>query len=106
MFRGTESYEIVKSTLINMVPHVNILKAREEDNVLLVINNEYALFFLNDVGKDFLRLCDGKRTLKDILLVLYNEYDVAEDTLTDDIFDIIQTLQKKRILSFDITEQL
>ncbi len=100
MYRNCESFDIVKNILMDYVPHSDILKAREEDNVLLVITNSHALYFLNEVAKDFLNLCNGKRTLGDIVDTMLKEYDVEVDVLINDLMDIIQELQIKRCVRF------
>ena len=101
MYRNTESYEIVKSVLLEAVPRANVLKSREEGDVLLVINHKYSLYFLNRVAKSMLMLCNGERTIKDIIHLLHNRYDVDEQTLTNDIIDAVRDLQIKRIIHVD-----
>lgn len=100
MYRNCESFDMVKNILMDYVPHSDILKSREEDNVLLVINKNHALYFLNEVAKDFLNLCDGNRTLRDIVAAMLKEYDVEDDVLINDLMDIIQELQIKRCVHF------
>ena len=104
MYRNTESHAMVKQILLSSKPRTNAVKTREEGEILLVMNPGQSLLFLNLVAKDFFLLCNGENTLDDIVEILYNQYDVEKETLTDDLLDIIQDMQKKRILYFDPLE--
>lgn len=101
MYRESESYSIVKKILLESVPHVEALKTREEGEILVVVNRQKKLFLLNEVAKDFLQRCDGRRRLKEIIDELGEIYDVEKDLLTDDLIDTIQDLQYKRILRME-----
>ena len=100
MYRDSESYLIVKKILLESVPHVEALKTREEGEILVVVNRHKKLFLLNEVAKDFLLLCDGRR-LKEIIDELGEIYDVDKNLLTDDLIEMIQDLQYKRILRME-----
>ena len=100
MYRKLESYLVVKKILLELVPHVEALKVREEGETLIVISKDKKLFFLNEVAKDFLLLCNGRR-LKEIIDELGEIYDVEKNLLTDDLIDTIQDLQYKRILRME-----
>ena len=101
MYRDSESYSVVKKMLLNSVPHTKILKFREEGEVLIVINLNIDTFFLNEVAKDFLLLCNGRK-FSEIVDELCEIYDVDKDILTDDLMDIIRDLQYKRILYMEV----
>ena len=100
MYRDSESYSVVKKILLESVPHVEALKTRVEGEILVVVNRHKKLFLLNEVAKDFLLLCDGRR-LKEIIDELGEIYDVDKNQLTDDLIDAIQDLQYKRILRME-----
>lgn len=89
---------MVKEILLKSAPKNIALKWQQNDNVLVVMSCDKKLFFLNEVAKDFLQLCDGKRTLIEIIENLSENYDVEKNILTDDLMDLIQDLQYKRIL--------
>ena len=103
MYRDSESYSVVKKILLESVPHVEALKTREEGEILVVVNRQKKLFLLNEVAKDFLLLCDGRRLLSEIIDELGEIYDVDKNLLTDDLIDTIQDLQYKRILRMEAT---
>ena len=100
MYRDSESYSVAKKILLESVPHVEALKTREEGEILVVVNRHKKLFLLNEVAKDFLLLCDGRR-LKEIIDELGEIYDVDKNLLTDDLIEMIQDLQYKRILRME-----
>lgn len=80
MYRDSESYSVVKKILLASVPHVEVLKTREENEILVVVNRQKKLFLLNEVAKDFLLLCDGKRRLNEIIDELGEIYDVEKNS--------------------------
>ena len=98
MYRDLESYSVVKKILLESVPHVEALKMREEGENLIVTGNKHELLFFNEVAKDFLLLCDGRRRLAEIVDALAEIYDAEKNLLTDDLIDTIQALQYKRIV--------
>ena len=101
MYRDSESYLVVKKILLEAVPQIEALKTREEGEILVVVNREKKLFLLNEVAKDFLLICDGRRQLKEIIDELGEIYDVEKNLLTDDLIETIQDLQYKRILRME-----
>ena len=71
---------------------------REEQGMLVVNNAEYSIEIVNEVAKDFILKCDGKRTIQDIFVLLCDEYSQSEDTLVQDFLSFIRILQWKRII--------
>lgn len=102
MYRNSESYFVVKKLLLDSVPHVEILKSRVEGENLIIVNSFKKIFVLNEVAKDFLQLCDGKRQLIKIIDELVEIYEVEKNLLVDDLIDIIRDLQYKRILRMEV----
>ena len=102
MYRNSESYFVVKKLLLDSVPHVEILKSRVEGENLIIVNSFKKIFVLNEVAKDFLQLCDGKRQLIEIINELVEIYEVEKNLLVDDLIDIIRDLQYKRILRMEV----
>ena len=98
MYKDLESYGVVKKILLESVPKIEALKLREEGENLIVINRQKKIFVFNEVAKDFLQLCNGKRQLSEIIDCLVEIYEVEKNLLTDDLTDMIQDLQYKRIL--------
>lgn len=98
MYRNSESFSVVKKILAESIPQTVALKIREEEEVLIVVSHQKNFFLLNEVAKDFYILCDGKRKFNQIIDELCEIYDVDREILTDDLIDVIQDFQYKRIL--------
>ena len=97
-----ESFELVKSILMQSIPHDITLKKSIESGVLLVMNDEYTLSFLNETASKFLDLCNGEKNVSEILYEMQLEYDVDMNTLILDIMQLIRNLQKNRILYMEV----
>ena len=97
-----ESFELVKSILMRSIPHDISLKKSHEGSVVLVMNDEYTLSFLNETASIFLSLCNGQKNVSEILHEMHQEYDVDINTLEQDIIQLIQNLQKNRILYMEV----
>ena len=103
-FDSPESFELVKSILLRSVPYDITLKKSYESGVLLVMNDEYTLSFLNETAAKFLDLCNGKKNVSEVLHEMQLEYDVDISTLTNDVIQLIPNLQKNRILYVEISQ--
>jgi hypothetical protein len=65
--------------------------------VLLDIESgEY--FSLNPVGGRIWELCDGTRSTAEIVSVMCDEYDVAQDVVTADTEEILGELEKAKLV--------
>ncbi|MCX6090134.1 MAG: PqqD family protein [Atribacterota bacterium] len=66
---------------------------------LVLLNPISGYFFgLNPVAGAFWSLVDGKKSMEDILDILFKEYDVRLDVLTRDIEEITQKMEKNGLL--------
>lgn len=106
MFGDCENYNMLKKMLVSSRPQNIAIKYRMEDGVLLAINNNFSLFFLNSVAGEFLMLCNGKNTFGEICSQFVNDYDVNENIIVDDLMTVIRDLQKKSLLYIDPLEVL
>lgn len=102
MYHDSESYQIVKKILLDSIPHVDVLKLRVEGDNLIAVNCQKNFFVFNEVAKDFLQLCDGKRQFSKVINLLSEVYDVEKSVLTDDLMDLVRDLQYKRILNMEV----
>ncbi|MFN2472196.1 MAG: pyrroloquinoline quinone biosynthesis peptide chaperone PqqD [Gaiellaceae bacterium] len=68
-----------------------------EDQVLLDPDSG-KYFLLNEVGARVWALCDGKRSVTDIVAVLASEYDASEDTLARDVQELLDELADDRLI--------
>jgi len=67
---------------------------------LMLLNPETGSFFgLNQVASECWDYIDGQKSIEDIVAILLKEYDVQPDTLSKDIYDLIQKMEEKGIIT-------
>jgi Coenzyme PQQ synthesis protein D (PqqD) len=57
-----------------------------------------AYFSLNSVGSRIWELCDGTRSTAEIVSVICDEFDVAEDVALADAQEILDELEKEKLV--------
>jgi len=55
-------------------------------------------FWLNETAAFIWKLCDGKHSIKDIVDSLIEGYDVDRSTAIDDVFEIIWSLEERKLI--------
>jgi pyrroloquinoline quinone biosynthesis protein D len=56
---------------------------------------------VQETGKDTLELCDGQRTLQEIVATLAGRYGTADPVkITEDVSSFLEALQQKRIVDY------
>ena len=75
------------------------IASRIIDGEALIVQSERGyVSVLNDVGTAVWDLCDGTRTVADIVQVVSRTHDVAEDAARADVFDFVRDLLDKGLL--------
>jgi hypothetical protein len=59
---------------------------------------EEELFSLNETGKAIWKLLDGKRSLRDIALILSREYKAGQEEIEKDVLGLIRELFTRKIV--------
>ena len=77
-----------------------VWEAMHKDAVLLEPSTG-KYFGLNQVGRSFWQLVDGKTAMNDIIELLLNEYEVERVQLTADLAELTGLLESKGLLSWD-----
>lgn len=72
----------------------------EGESVLLNLKNEQ-YYGLNDVGTSFWHLLYNDESIENVLLNLRHEYKVDEDTLRNDILNLINELDKNGLVTIN-----
>jgi hypothetical protein len=67
------------------------------DETLILVPEEGKFYELNTVGTRIWQLINGKRTVKEIIRRVYEEFEVKETKAREDIVDYIQKLKKKKL---------
>jgi pyrroloquinoline quinone biosynthesis protein D len=57
---------------------------------------------VHGTGRDILELCDGQRTVADVVAVLLERYGKADPVkITEDVSSFLETLRQKRIVDYE-----
>ena len=71
--------------------------------VLVPVSNNIAemdsVYTLNETGAFIWEQIDGKRTIKELIAAMINEYDIDEETAMKDVFSFIENLSKYLIIN-------
>ena len=70
----------------------DILRQDADETVVLLNLKDGQYYALNEVGGRVWELCDGSRTLNDIVTSLCSEYDAPRETLEADVVEILEEL--------------
>jgi hypothetical protein len=80
--------------------------AREIEGELIIVplasgigDAEDELYTLNSTGHAIWRMLDGKRTLRDVAVLLSDEFDASAADLEKDVIGLVNELMKRRMLS-------
>jgi hypothetical protein len=67
------------------------------DAVVFSLDSGY-LYTCNETTADFLRALDGRRTLKEVIETLHEQYEVTPEVLTRDMTDLAGKLLAEKLL--------
>lgn len=84
--------------LKNKVPKASFVKARRNDDLLIVCANSLVIYYFNRTAAFFLENVDGVSTVGEIEEKFLAKYAVDERMLENDLIDMIRDLQWKKIL--------
>lgn len=87
-------YEIIK----NKVVFPTILKTRENLGMLVAMNENSEIYYLNETAKDILLASNGKHSVEEIVDIIMQSYDVEKEILQSDIVSILRDLQWKNLV--------
>jgi len=87
-------------SILNLIPMPlgGVELADMEGEWVLYSYERETMVYLNDSAHVIWRLCDGKRTVKEITDVLANAFPDAEKKITIDVSETIQRLMQEGIL--------
>lgn len=79
-----------------------VTKKTGNEYVLVPVSNNIAdmnsVFTLNETGAYIWELIDGKRSIKDLIESVVNEYETDNKTATEDVFSFIGEMNKYLII--------
>ena len=77
------------------------LKKRSEGDVTVIYGKNLEICYLNKVGGEILMLATNNIIIEKIFNQLIAKYDVDDNTLQNDMVEIIRDLQWKRIIRLE-----
>lgn len=76
----------------------HVLARRTEDS-LVVLNPQSGQYYaLDDVGARVWELCDGRRSVSELVAILCGEYDAAAATVQEDVLELLADLAEEDLV--------
>jgi hypothetical protein len=72
---------------------------RSGETLVLLHTGSGAYFTLDDVGARIWELCDGSRTIADVIDAMHDEFDAPRDLLETDVRALVAELADERLLA-------
>ena len=69
------------------------------DEAVVIHQEKAEALVLNEVGVSFLELCDGQRSLQQIIDVMLEQYDTEADVLSKDIQEFVLELSESGVIT-------
>ncbi|MEW6619378.1 MAG: PqqD family protein [bacterium] len=73
-----------------------------DNNATILSPEEGILHSLNEVGTRIWELADGKMTIKEIIYIICNEYNVEEDVAKKEVCDFVKELCNKKLIVLEM----
>jgi coenzyme PQQ biosynthesis protein PqqD len=77
----------------------NVLTQETSDALVLLDTSGGAYFSLNEVGSRVWGLCDGTRTVAEVVEVLADEFEAPRETIRDDVLELLEELVAERLVT-------
>lgn len=75
-----------------------ILAQEASGRTVLLRLEDGSYYALDDVGATIWSLCDGQRSLAEIVTELCSEFDASEETVRNDVVEFVAELRRERLL--------
>jgi hypothetical protein len=75
-----------------------ILAQEAQGETVLLRLQDGGYYALDEVGATIWDLCDGTRTVSEIVAVLCADFDASESTVRADVLEFVGDLQRERLL--------
>jgi coenzyme PQQ biosynthesis protein PqqD len=73
--------------------------AQKAANDLLLFNmNDGNYYSLNEIGSRIWELCDGNRSVSQLVEALAAEYDASSEVLENDVVELLESLQSGKLI--------
>ena len=68
------------------------------DEAVLIHQEKAEALVLNDTAVSFIELCDGRRTVDEIIAAIVESFEVSAEQLTEDLMPFIKELSREGII--------
>lgn len=75
-----------------------ILAQEAQGQTVLLRLDDGSYYALDEVGARVWELCDGRRSLGDVVATLCAEFEAPESTVREDVLDFVSQLRGERLL--------
>jgi coenzyme PQQ biosynthesis protein PqqD len=75
-----------------------VLAQEAQGQTVLLRLDDGSYYALDEVGATIWELCDGQRSLEEVIAALCAEFDAPEATVRADVLDFVSELQRERLL--------
>ncbi len=80
-------------------PREHVVETEVDDHISLYDARGQEVLVLNETASDVWRLCDGERSLDEIVSILASAYGVDPDAIRSDVVRTIQAFQDQALLA-------
>ncbi len=75
-----------------------VVKQRASTSLVLLDIESGEYYTLNEVGDRVWELCDGSRTIGEVIAAISREYDASEDIVATDVTELLEELVGANLL--------
>lgn len=75
-----------------------VIKQTTSDTLVLVNMDDGQCYGLNEVGGRLWELCDGTRSVAEVVAILSREYEAPEDLVAADVVEILEELVGEKLV--------
>jgi coenzyme PQQ biosynthesis protein PqqD len=78
-----------------------VLAQAAQGRTVLLRLEDGGYYALDEVGATIWDLCDGSRSVADIVAILCEEFDAPQSTVREDVLEFVGDLRRERLLVVD-----
>jgi pyrroloquinoline quinone biosynthesis protein D len=76
----------------------SVITQQVEEQTILLRADDGGYYAVDEVGAAVWGLCDGNRSVAEIVAALSAEFDASEETIRGDVLEFIEDLRRERLL--------
>lgn len=81
-----------------LIPFSTACRKQDNGDFLIVSNDNMEIFYLNETSSRFFLLCNGSRSVEEIVSCMLEEYDVSKDLMEADAVNLIRSFQWQQLI--------